>query len=320
VLQFFKTYGTTYADLAEVQANLGALDFLLANRPGTALEKLSVAKAFEISKLAETYGPDSVLMVLNDLGTDPSAAALLRDTPQASLDLYLKGYTSPGSVLPEVSVQDGIHILEGLVVEIDRTLAPDLAAQLADLSGRNAWASRNSGRIYLSTTTPRAIAALEQLVAEGPSSPNRASLIRIIAEESIRGSGDHLVLGPYRLSSGGVPVTVDGVTDGLYIQKALNNNGLIYDLGSNQFTIGRETGNMWTLLKRYGVDPIEVNEAALQILTDSKIPRIEFTVENAFDVIADPATMYTSRAAEIRWLLKYAEDYEFRNNSWTLVP
>jgi hypothetical protein len=142
-----------------------ALDFYLNNRTGTILEDLSVAKGFEISQLAETYGADSVLKVLNDLGTDPSAADLLRASSQDTLDLYFKGYDSPGSVLQDVSVQDGLRILDGQVVEIDPALAPDLASRLADLTGRDAWGSQITGEVYSPESSARAWAAADRSTA-----------------------------------------------------------------------------------------------------------------------------------------------------------
>jgi len=233
--------------------------------------------------------------------------------PSSSIDTYLLEIGKPNSSLAKVHVADGLRILNGEVIQLDPALAVELAKEMPASTGRDTWVSPETGKVYVSSSTPRAIAAAKQLVAEGMNGPNARALIRIIAKESIRGSGDRLVLGPFRVK--------ESVQKGPYIQDSLNEGGTFFDMGSNVIDI--ETGaDIWTYLDNNGIDTWLINEEVLRIQTETmNISRVDFVVEDPISVIKDPLTRNTFRAREIKWLMENAETdgYTRVDSSWVLT-
>ncbi len=310
------------------KASPGAINFYLEHSTvGDArLAGLPFAEALRVSSLADRSSQGTFLLdYVTRYGEDPAAMKVLLNTSPETVKLYVEQTALPDSLLNKFSPQQGLQIVNGKVVSIDPGLAQLLAKQLSKATGQNAWGSPTDGNIYLSTTSPRAITALQQLVEEGPLNPNRAALIRILGEESMRGTGDRLILGPYKESTGGVPITIDGVEQGLYIQQALNENGLFFDLGSNQIKIETNVGDMWTLLEKNDIDPFLVNESTLQIAVENKVP-IDFKLVDVDAELAKfalrPDAEVPVRVREMRWLVENAEEYGYvkEGNSWLPTP
>jgi hypothetical protein len=95
---------------------------------------------------------------------------------------------------------------------------------------------------------------------------------------------------------------------GGYIGEAMENGGIFFDTGDE----------VWEALRKSGVNPWLVNEAFLRRQLETGVKSIEFVGEDVLDVINNPSTKQTYRAAEIRWLLNNAANYGYSRvgNRW----
>ena len=217
-------------------------------------------------------------------------------------------------------MEQGIKVLSGQVVKIDPVVAVELAAEMAKITGKNAWASPFTGEVYVSASSARAIAAKNQLIAEGGlNSPNKSALLQIIGEESVRGSGDKLQLGPFIVKdpATGLPMEVAGVEKGVYIQDSLNNGTKFFDVGEvyNKLKAAGFTDNqLWP-----------INQEAIRITMESKNPiNYVFTdVDIMLKINKDiPSDKVVIRVREMRWIIEHAAEYGYvkNGNGWIWQP
>jgi hypothetical protein len=126
-----------------------------------------------------------------------------------------------------------------------------------------------------------------------------ADLVRTIAKESIRGSGNRVVLGEQSAS----------------IQDALDNGGIFFDTGRQVLAI----------LAQSSIDPYVIYQEALRIKLESKIPRIDFVGLNAKMLDQWDHNTADVRAPiyirQMQWLKENAKNYgyEQNGNSWVLA-
>jgi hypothetical protein len=183
------------------------------------------------------------------------------------------------------------------VLRVRPAVAADVAEELRITTGRNVWFSKN-GTIYISRSTHsgiESVARLEMAVKSGTGDDVINQLIEEVAAASTRGSGQRVVLGAWRQGGG-------------YIGEAMENGGIFFDTGDE----------VWEALRKNGVDPWLVNEAFLRRQLETGVKSIEFVGEDVLDVINNPSTKQTYRAAEIRWLLNNAANYGYSRvgNRW----
>ena len=103
-------------------------------------------------------------------------------------------------------------------------------------------------------------------------------------------------------------------SNGVYIGDAVENGGIFFDTGDA----------VWDHLVDSGIEDLfVVNEQFLRNQLESGVERIDFVVENIWDVVnsPDPDISTSFRAKEIDWLLKNADKYgyELIGNSWVLI-
>ncbi len=126
-----------------------------------------------------------------------------------------------------------------------------------------------------------------------------AALIRTIASESIRSSGERLVLG----------------RPNDCIQNALDFGGFFIDAGPEVIEI----------LDQAGIDPAIVYIEALKIKLEMGIPHVEFIKiqpnmelsEKVDDWNADPSIAIQ----QMQWMIKNAQEYGYKqeDDSWILI-
>lgn len=126
-----------------------------------------------------------------------------------------------------------------------------------------------------------------------------AALIRNLAKESIRSSGDRLVLG----------------TPNECIQNALDYGGLFIDAGPQVVAI----------LGQAGIDPTIVYIDALKLKLEEGIPRVDFInihpdmelSEKVDDWNADPSIAIQ----QMQWMIENAQSYGYHRegDSWVLT-
>ena len=213
--------------------------------------QFAIQTATHDPRAGETY--IELRLELEDGGVPGNTAIReLSDVGEEALEAFAR-FGDEGAAMAEVVAERSDEVVEilndGVVVvrpDKAREFAEDLFSDLRALNRGDirVYYSATSGAVYASAPTTKALEALEQLeaiVQSGRRSGDDVDrLIEIIASESVRGSGERLVLGKY----GG---------NGLYIHDALDNTGQFYDTG----------GEVYTRLRTIGLD-WDVNAAALR--------------------------------------------------------
>jgi len=126
-------------------------------------------------------------------------------------------------------------------------------------------------------------------------------ILHRVAELTSRGSGDHVVLGPYGSS-------------GIFIQDALDTNGVFWDVGDE----------LWEALDETGVDMFKANDQFLRLHIENGIDRFDVVHTNVDKVIND----FNVNAPKDWTTIKYTEKeildlasipdipYQLVENSW----
>jgi hypothetical protein len=190
----------------------------------------------------------------------------LAEVGQESVEALAR-YGDEGAAMAEVIAErsdEVLDVLDGGVVVVRpgaaQDFAEDLLSNLRALRGGDirVYYSATSGAVYTSAPTAKALDALEQLkaiVASGRMSGDDVDqLVEIIAAESMRGSGNRLVLGKY------------GGDRALYIHDALDNSGTFFDTGDVVYRQLNDMGLDW-----------DVNAAALRQQVEAGMP-VEFSL------------------------------------------
>src|SRR5512138_81026 len=111
----------------------------------------------------------------------------------------------------------------------------------------------------------RALAAqLDVAIKSGDKDAVR-SVLRQVAEQTTRGSGNHVVLGPF-------------APDGAFIQEALDTGGVFWDVGGKD--------EFWNAMAETGLDMFEANDAFLRLQVERGIDSFDvMTGTNVSEVI-----------------------------------
>jgi hypothetical protein len=268
--------------------------------PGSPLELLEVNDALKVSDLAVKSGETSfVLDYVAENSSDNAAMSALKDCSPDALKFYVEKAANPDGLINQISQEKGLRIANGEVVEVDPSIAVELGKELSDPgSGHYAWGSDETGLVYRSVSSSRAIAAAIQLVQEGLNSPNADALIKIIIEESEQGGSGPGILGAFN-------------GDGFYIQQALDRDGAFFNTGPE----------VWSLLKESKIDPWEVDKGVIESMLEQKIPRIDFVSGDIYEYVNNNSPT-SFGVKEINWLLENAENYGYQlvnNHSWIYI-
>ena len=310
---------TRLVDLAtKMELSPSAFEVYLSEtaRSGSPLAELPINDALRLSQLIDQSGEGTfILDYVSRFGFDNA----LQKTFPETVKQYVELTKADGSALHRITPQQGLDVVSGKVVQLEPEIAMDLAAELTKITGKNAWVSETNGMMYLSSSSPRAIAAMQQLIAEGITSPNAKVLIRIIAEESVRGSGDKFELGPFLLRDPetGLPQEVVGVEKGVYIQDSLNNGNKFFDVGE-----------VWSTLEDAGFSAEElwsINQEAIQITMEAK-NQIDFVFTDVDTLLLEHTGRLDAdvpiRVREMRWIRDHAGEFGYKQdgNHWIWQP
>jgi len=190
-------------------------------------------------------------------------------------------------------------IAEGLTDESAHELAEKISEELG---GKKVWVSAESGSIYVSSPPSEGFALAEQLSkTDLTKSDEVEKILHDVAELTSRGSGDHVVLGPFGSS-------------GTFIQKALDTNGVFWDVGDE----------LWESLENTGVDMFKANDQFLRLHVENGIDRFDVVETNVNKVIDDFDNGAPKNWAKIKYTEKEILDlasmpnipYQLVNNSW----
>jgi hypothetical protein len=220
--------------------------------------------------------------------------------------------------LEYVDEQTTQHVLKEVVEGKVTKLPTDIAEKLTDesanelagkiskeLGGKRVLVSAKTGSIYVSSSPVEGLLLAEQLAKTDLTKTDEVEKIfKRVAELTSRGSGNHVVLGPFG-------------TSGTFIQEALDTNGIFWDVGDE----------LWKALDETGVDMFKANDQFLQLHIGNGIDRFDVIRTDVHEVIE-----YLNDSPPIAWKdIRYTEKeildlasmpdipYQLVDNSWVRV-
>ncbi len=143
-----------------------------------------------------------------------------------------------------------------------------------------------------------AVLTASRLRQVGAHSDERVRLIKALAEQSTRGSGNRVVLGKW-------------VEGGGYVAEAKKHGGIYFETAEGVFeALGKDRELAWA-----------VNEQFLRNQLEAGVNRIELVGETISEVLSSPTRSQSFTAREIRFLMREAANYgyELVGNSWIKV-
>ena len=209
-------------------------------------------------------------------------------------------------VLNEVIEGKVIKLPSDISAELTTENASELAATISEeLGGMKVWVSAKTGSIYVSSPPPEGFVLAEQLSRTDLTNKDEVEkILRRVAELTSRGSGDHVVLGPFK-------------PNGRFIQEALDTNGVFWDVGDE----------LWEALEKTGIDMFNANDQFIRVHIDNGINRFDVIDVNVNKVINE-----INNGAPRDWTsIKYTEKeildlasmpdipYQLVDNSWVKV-
>ncbi len=221
-------------------------------------------------------------------------------------------------VVGEISSETTHRVLQDVVEGKVSKLPADVAANLTDdsakelaekiskeLGGKKVWVSAKTGSMYVSSPPPGAWELVKRLKETDLTNTDEVEkILRQIAELTSRGSGNHVVLGPFK-------------PRGTFIQEALDTDGVFWDVGDE----------LWDALEDTGVDMFKLNDQFLRLHIERGIDRFDVINTNVAKVIDDFNVDPPKEWEEILYREKEILDlasmpdipYELKGNSWTRV-
>ena len=194
------------------------------------------------------------------------------------------------------------EVAEGLTEDGARELAEKISTELG---GKKVWVSAKTGSVYVSSPPAEGFALVEQLSKIDLT--NKAEVEKIlhrIAELTSRGSGNHVILGPFK-------------PNGAFIQEALDTGGVFWDVGDE----------LWEALDKTGIDMFSTNDQFLRVQMERGIERFDIIKTDVYEVIDN-----INDSPPIDWKdIKYTEkeimdlatmpdsSYQLVDNSWVRV-
>lgn len=204
-------------------------------------DAVAAAPATAIKNAAQTVAEEAV---------EETLELISEETTQRALKEVVAGKVTK---LPE-------DIADGLTEEGARELAAKLSTELG---GKKVWVSAKSGSVYVSSPPAEGFALAEQLAKIDLT--NRAEVEKIlkrVAELTSRGSGNHVILGPFR-------------PNGAFIQEALDTNGVFWDVGDE----------LWEALEKTGIDMFSANDQFLRVQIERGVDRFDIIITEVDEVL-----------------------------------
>jgi hypothetical protein len=193
-------------------------------------------------------------------------------------------------------------VVENLTEESASELAGKISKELGD---KKVWVSAETGSMYVSSPPAEGFLLAEQLSKTDLTKTEEVEkILKRIAELTSRGSGDHVILGPFR-------------PNGTFIQKALDTNGVFWDVGDE----------LWEALDKTGIDMFKANDQFLRVQIERNIDRLDVVGENVDNVIEKFSSGPTENWGKISYTRKEILDlasmpdipYKQVGNSWVRI-
>jgi hypothetical protein len=233
-----------------------------------AVEKTVRETVEEISGRA----PQSLTVTATKETADAAKTKLVKETvtdahfpPAKNTPLPIAQATAQG-VVERVSEETARRVLKEVVdgkvtklpVDIANGLTDVSARELAEkvskeLGGKRVWVSAKTGSIYVSSPPAEGFALAKQLAQIDLTNTKEVEkILRRIAELTSRGSGNHVILGPF-------------IPNGAFIQEALDTNGIFWDVGDD----------LWKALAETGLDMFRANDQFLRLQVERQVTRFD---------------------------------------------
>ena len=218
----------------------------------------------------------------------------------------------------QVSAENTKHVLkevtEGKVTKLPKDIAENLTTEGAnelaekiseELGGKKVWVSAKTGSVYVSNPPAEGFLLAEQLSKIDLTNTEEVEkILHRVAELTSRGSGDHVVLGPFK-------------PNGTFIQEALDTDGVFWDVGDE----------LWEALDKSGIDMFRANDQFLRVQIENRIDRFDVVNTNVNKVINDFNSSTPTDWTKIKYTEKEILDlasmpnipYKLVDNSWVRV-
>ncbi len=205
-------------------------------------------------------------------------------------------------------------VTEGKVTKLPKDIAENLTTEGAnelaekiseELGGKKVWVSAKTGSVYVSNPPAEGFLLAEQLSKIDLTNTEEVEkILHRIAELTSRGSGDHVVLGPFK-------------PNGTFIQEALDTDGVFWDVGDE----------LWEALDKSGIDMFRANDQFLRVQIENRIDRFDVVNTNVNKVINDFNSSTPTDWTKIKYTEKEILDlasmpnipYKLVDNSWVRV-
>ena len=239
-------------------------------------------------------------------GTEKVIKAVLNDTiVEEATEEVLEEASKEATqrVLNEVVAGKVTKLPADISEKLTAETASELAAKISEeLGGKNVWVSAKTGSIYVSSPPAEGFLLAEQLSKTDLTKKDEVEkILKRVAELTSRGSGDHVVLGPFG-------------SNGRFIQEALDTDGVFWDVGDD----------LWEALDKTGIDMFDANDQFLHVQIENGIDRFDVIETNVNKVINDLNKNPSKDWSQIRYTEKEILDlasmpdipYQLLENSW----
>jgi Mor family transcriptional regulator len=235
------------------------------------------------------------------------------DTPLAE-DTVVEEVVQVTPLVEETTQRVLNEVIEGKVTKLPKDIAENLTEESAtklaakiseELGGKKVWVSASTGSIYVSKPPAAGFLLAEQLSKTDLTKRDEVEkILKQVAELTSRGSGNHVILGPFK-------------PNGTFIQKALDTGGVFWDVGDE----------LWEALEKTGVDMFKANDQFLRLHIENGIERFDVIHTNVSKVINDFNSSSPKDWTKIKYTEKEILDlasmpnmpYQLVDNSWIKV-
>jgi hypothetical protein len=253
-----------------------------------------------VEKLAKELVEEAVEKTVKEIGEESVEQVSQTVTEKALKELSDE---TIHNVVKDV-VQGQVTKLPADVAEnLTEESAGELAGKISDiLGGKKVWVSANTGSVYISSPPADGFLLAEQLSKTDLTKTDEVEkILNEVAKLTSRGSGNHVVLGPFG-------------TNGNFIRKALDTEGVFWDVGDE----------LWEALSNTGIDMFQANDQFLRVQIENGIDRFDVIETDVSKVISDFNKSSPQKWSKIRYTAKEILDlasmpdipYQLVDNSW----
>ena len=194
-----------------------------------------------------------------------------------------------------------VDIADNLTIDGADELAEKISKELK-VQREKVWISTETGSLYVSSPPPEGFVLAKQLSQTDPKNVEEVrNIFGQVAKLTSRGSGKHVVLGPFGLK-------------GDFIQKALDTDGIFWDVGDE----------LWEELQKTGIDMFEANDQFLRLHISNGIDRFDIIHTNVGELIDEFNDTAPKTWKRVTYTEKEVLDlatmpdipYQLKDNSW----